>query len=604
MQFARTYPLRLVIILPFSFLFFVAAVVFSFISYENSQALARAMGQNFAHELAHRISQYVQHLTKVMPDITETNATQLLNGNLSSTQLAQNTPWLLAQLRQNQQLSFVSMAFPDGRYIAAARPPNNPEQIEIASNAFNQQHHLIGYLPDGSDHPSKAIEQIKIAYDPRQRPFMQCALQQPQQPCWGEVYRYVESQIYGISLSKAVFDPQGNMIAVVAADIALNRLSHFMAQLNIGYGGVAFLVEQHSGKLIASSNTQHIPVSAADGNRYTLKNHPLTWLRDLPTTPPDNQNQAPFRAAGAAYLLQTKQIPLSEQHSWQLIVILPMQEIAAPIIAQVWDTLLITLLLLLLLIFIGAKLAKEIARPIEKMAKNASNNSLEQLAQQAENHHQCVEVAHLSHSMATLAKAQLDSIHTLEQQVHHRTRELQKANQRLTTLSEQDALTGIANRRAFDKRLQSAWQQAITTNTPLTVIICDIDHFKSFNDYYGHQAGDKALKTVAQHLQTHVRQGSDLLARYGGEEFALILPNTDLIQAGKAAEHLRQSLFATAIPREDMAPWVISLSLGYASLYPQHNQQVAELVRQADKQLYMAKANGRNQVQPPSAASI
>ena len=604
MLFTRTYPLRLVIILPFSFLFFIGAAAFSVISYQNSQTLARSMGQNFARELSQRIEQYVSNLTKVMPEITDANATQVLNGNLSIAQPQQNTPWLLSQLRQSEQLSFVSMAFPDGRYIAAARPPNSPEHIEIASNIFNPEHHLIGYMPDSSDHLGQAIEQVKVSYDPRQRPFMQCALANPQLPCWGEIYRYVQSEVYGISLSKAVLDAQGNVVAVVAADIALNRLNQFMEKLNIGYGGLAFLLEQQSGKLIASSNIQRIPVKAADGNRFLLKQHPIPLLRNLSISQQDNLVDSHVIADGKHYLLEVKQIKLGEQQSWQLVVLLPVDQIAAPIMQQVKVTLFITLLLLLLLIFIGAQLARKIARPIENIAQIASNNELQKLTENPSKHHQYVEVSHLATSLATLAKAQLDSIHTLEQQVSKRTLELQKANQRLTTLSEQDALTGIANRRVFDRCLVSEWQQAIAENSPLSVIVCDIDHFKSFNDYYGHQAGDKALQAVAQHLQAHVRHSSDLLARYGGEEFALILPNTDAAQAAKIAENLRQSLFAAAIPRADLAPWVISLSLGYASTYPQESQKVEELVRRADKQLYVAKANGRNQVQPASTTIV
>ncbi|MCH1919389.1 diguanylate cyclase [Shewanella sp. A3A] len=595
MLLPRSYPLRLVILLPFSLLLIAAATVFCVTSYHNSQNQALSMAHSFARELSLRISQYVSQLTQVMPAITEINSLELQNGNLSVEQPGQNTPWLLAQLRQHPQLSFVSIAYIDGRYIAAARPPDHAGKIEIASNIFNSQRVLEGFEPNATEHLGKMTGKIRGVYDPRQRPFMQCALAHPDTPCWGKVYRYLDSGNYGISLSRAVFNQQGEMLGVVAADIALNRLNEFMARLNMGFGGIALLTES-DGTLLASSNPQQIAAVDNAGQRYQLSHHPAALLQALPQVTEQKQPHR-FEVNGQGYLLEVRDIRLGSQLTWQLMVLVPEQNIAAPMMQQLRASLIWTAILFGLMILVGVILARKIARPIEKLARLASQNNLPKLAAHQVESTRFVEVSYLEYGLTMLAKAQLNSIQMLEQQVHNRTLALQEANQRLTMLSQQDPLTGIANRRAFSEQFAAIWHQALQQQQPLSMILCDVDFFKAFNDNFGHQAGDAALIAVAQHLRQHVPSEA-LLARYGGEEFAVVLPNTPLADAVDLADMMRRSLFAKAIARDDVPCGVVTLSLGVGSCLPSASNTVQQLIKQADELLYVAKAAGRNQVQP------
>jgi diguanylate cyclase (GGDEF)-like protein len=170
----------------------------------------------------------------------------------------------------------------------------------------------------------------------------------------------------------------------------------------------------------------------------------------------------------------------------------------------------------------------------------------------------------------------------------------QTALERLATL---DGLTGIANRRCFDDRLQHEWSRASRAKAPLSLIMADVDYFKRYNDAYGHQRGDDCLKTVSSVLQRLASRTSDLAARYGGEEFAVILPSTHLEGAREVAERIRAEVEAAALPhaRSDVASWV-TLSLGVATLFPGADGQPASLVSQADQSLYLAKEAGRNRV--------
>ncbi|MGA1624117.1 MAG: diguanylate cyclase [Prochlorothrix sp.] len=174
---------------------------------------------------------------------------------------------------------------------------------------------------------------------------------------------------------------------------------------------------------------------------------------------------------------------------------------------------------------------------------------------------------------------------------------LREANDRLSRQALLDGLTGIANRRHFDDYLKQEWQRAFREQEPLSLILCDIDFFKAFNDRYGHPAGDTCLRQVARFIQGQVHRSLDLVARYGGEEFAIILPNTDLSGAKRLAQTICSTVRGERITHAGAAISAnITLSLGVATLIPQSYLQPAHLIEAADQALYKAKQLGRDQV--------
>jgi diguanylate cyclase (GGDEF)-like protein len=174
--------------------------------------------------------------------------------------------------------------------------------------------------------------------------------------------------------------------------------------------------------------------------------------------------------------------------------------------------------------------------------------------------------------------------------------ELVDSNRQLLLLASMDGLTGIANRRALDERFSQEWSRAIRVGTPLALVMIDIDHFKQFNDIYGHHAGDRCLQAVASLLQAKVQRGQDHLARFGGEEFALLLPHTDLQGAVHIAEQMRLAILDLAIPHRAGEEGLVTVSLGCAALSPVNGDDDSRLLETADAALYQAKSAGRNQV--------
>jgi len=180
---------------------------------------------------------------------------------------------------------------------------------------------------------------------------------------------------------------------------------------------------------------------------------------------------------------------------------------------------------------------------------------------------------------------------------HERNQELSHAVELLAKLSAEDALTQIANRREFDRRLDIEWGRARRDGTPLSLIMVDVDCFKNYNDHYGHQAGDVCLQQIARRLRAIPQRPADLVARFGGEEFVVLLPATAEEDAAVLAERMRSAIVDLQIPHATsrVAPGVTA-SFGVAALHPVGNQSAADLIAAADAALYVAKEKGRNRV--------
>ena len=170
--------------------------------------------------------------------------------------------------------------------------------------------------------------------------------------------------------------------------------------------------------------------------------------------------------------------------------------------------------------------------------------------------------------------------------------ELREANQELQTLSREDALMGIFNRRYFDEYFSQEWKRALRHKTPLSLLLGDVDHFKKYNDTYGHVEGDKCLRRIAQVLRGALERPGDLVARYGGEEIALVLPSTPEAGARNLAERLR-ILVSSPSPGDVNAPSV-TMSIGYGTIEPQPDSAMEDFLQAVDAALYRAKQQGRN----------
>ena len=169
----------------------------------------------------------------------------------------------------------------------------------------------------------------------------------------------------------------------------------------------------------------------------------------------------------------------------------------------------------------------------------------------------------------------------------------------MSDLAEQaatDPLTGIANRRAFERSLAMEWRRAMRAGDPLSLLLIDVDHFKPFNDLYGHQAGDECLRFVSSTIVASIGRAHDFVARYGGEEFVVMLPETDIDGAERTAETIRATIATRRMPHAASAGGSLSISIGVACGIPASGRAPEALIEAADAALYSAKRHGRNRV--------
>jgi diguanylate cyclase (GGDEF)-like protein len=183
-----------------------------------------------------------------------------------------------------------------------------------------------------------------------------------------------------------------------------------------------------------------------------------------------------------------------------------------------------------------------------------------------------------------------------EERLHESLMELERAKKQLEQLATIDSLTGIPNRRSIDEALHREWLKAMRNSEPLAVIMIDIDHFKNYNDFYGHQAGDECLKQVAHALRASLRRPTDYIGRYGGEEFVVLLTNSDWEKAKKMAEKIFETVRHLNLPHHaSPTAEIVTISAGINVAIPIPKLSIETLIHQADEALYQAKHNGRNQ---------
>jgi diguanylate cyclase (GGDEF)-like protein len=181
-------------------------------------------------------------------------------------------------------------------------------------------------------------------------------------------------------------------------------------------------------------------------------------------------------------------------------------------------------------------------------------------------------------------------------QLGQRERELIASNDRLTVMASIDMLSGLANRRGFQSRLDFEWMRAQQYDSDLSLLMIDVDHFKLFNDTYGHLEGDACLTRIGEALSDIAADSMGFAARYGGEEFCLLLPNTEIVRAADIGEQVRRAVLRLCLPHITSVHMIVTVSIGVATARPNESLRPGDLIEAADAALYAAKHAGRNMV--------
>jgi diguanylate cyclase (GGDEF)-like protein len=388
--------------------------------------------------------------------------------------------------------------------------------------------------------------------------------------------KYNNNPIVMAAYPVSAVSPESDL--VIVASVNLDWMSKIMNDLSGRSGILAILVDSTGTVLATPADLAHmigrsltgVPVLAGAVTR-AINSDQQTGLFSFPSSD------------GVKRTLSFSRIPGTES---RLILIVDEARVAADINRDIRNAYL-QLGLVCAFVLLGALAAAEklIIQPIHKLVAVARRFGEGDLSVRAANSRLPAEFAPLARAFDAMAS-----------QLSERERELIASNDRLTVMASIDMLSGLANRRGFQSRLDFEWAKARQCGSEVSLLMIDVDHFKLFNDTYGHPEGDACLSRIGETLVGIAAATTGFAARYGGEEFCLLLPDTDTNQALEIGEMARAAVQDLMIPHATSGHLAVTVSVGVASVKPSEALNPSDLLEAADASLYVAKRNGRNAV--------
>jgi diguanylate cyclase (GGDEF)-like protein len=531
--------------------------------------------------------------------------------------------WQTMQLFGN--LSWISLGSEQGDSLGIWRPGAG-QDLQISGSNRSTEYFGNYYAMNQQGQRTVRLKVEKPAYDPRSRPWYKEAVA-AKQPIWTKIYAGFTPGTIFIAASQPLYSQSGKLLGTVGTDISLSNIQQFLVKNPVSPTGQVFLIER-SGLLVASSSPEPpfrlVPGQSPVRVDVRASQTPLTRstarllhqrVRDFGAIRQSQKFNLDIEHK--RHFVQVVPFSLEGGLDWVIVIVVPESDVMGRIQAGTRTTIGLCLGLVMLVIVLNTWLSRQLLKPIQAMSRASqqitqgevvsaiADSDIREFSSLARSfNHMSQEIqesrAQLEDYSRSLAQKVADRTAELQQEVQHRAAAeaaLQVANQQLRRLAYLDGLTQIANRRLFDERLQHEWHRLKREQLPLSLILCDVDYFKQYNDTYGHQMGDDCLRIVAQAIAACVRRPADLAARYGGEEFVVLLPNTDTAGAIAVAKTIQGAIKHHQIPHETSAvSQYLTASLGVASVIPTDTMAPTTLLLDVDRALYQAKLTGRDRI--------
>jgi len=506
-------------------------------------------GRKTVEELALRLSREVtSHINKHIANYLDTPATFLeINRvfanssglNIDSIQSLKAIFWQQTQIHPYINTLYFGSETGDFIEIEIKDYP----KVSIRNSLTAPDRHIYNLDENG-----KKISLITTEkYDPRLRPWY-IAAKKYDDLVWSPIYLFSDPPVLGITPVVPLKDPETKKLkGVMAIDLTLDEISNFLASLKISNSGRVFIIEK-SGEMVAISTSDSLVKQSSNGNQrihYSNIVDPLVRVtgKFLENRSNNFQNtkllrQLIFKYENSRHFVQTTSIKPYPGLNWLVVTVIPEADFGSYIRKNTYTTLMLSIFSLISATFLGAIANQWIVRSVKS---------------------------------------------------------LRQKNKELIYLANIDGLTQVYNRYYFNLALERLWKEAINDRKSISLILCDVDNFKLYNDHYGHLNGDQCLKKVAQAISAEISRSQDIVARYGGEEFAIIFPSTEAEGALYVARKINTAVSNLQIPHtHSMAENFITISCGVASIVPSPNIAYINLIDSADQALYKAKRMGRN----------
>jgi diguanylate cyclase (GGDEF)-like protein len=619
-------PLPWMLILPFIIQVTAVVTVVGYLAHRNGQESVADLTEQLMDGATGRVNEKLAGYL-ASPTLVNQAMSDAIAQNLITLDLERPNPkidrYLLDQMRLYPNLAWISLGTEKGSNVGIWRPGEDlPLQIAMA----NPENQYFGtYYATNDQGRTEKLKVEKPAFKVKNRPWYQQAVA-AKKPIWTNIYPGFTPGTIFLAGSQPLYDPQGKLVGVIGTDISLTNIQDFLSHNRVSPGSETFVVER-SGLLVASSGkepTFDVPANQEPARLTMLQSKtPLIKataevLKGRSVALSQLQNQRfQFSRDRQNYLVQVRPFKLKDGLDWLIVVVVPEADVMARIQSGTSNTFLLCLSALVAVSLLNILISRWLIKPITAISRASQNITQGDFSRRLIEP-RIQELAVLSNSFNHMSdeiersRLQLEEYsRSLEQKVSDRTQELQaeiqmrqtveealkEANAALHRMAYIDGLTQIPNRRRFDEVLQQSWRQGFRDRQPISIILCDVDFFKLYNDCYGHQEGDRCLQLVASAISLVVRRPNDLAARYGGEEFVVILPQTPIEGAMEVAQMIQANIRALQIPHSgsDVSDYV-TLSLGVSCLVPEDVMKPEILLTKADQSLYMAKEKGRDRI--------
>ncbi|MDQ6975503.1 MAG: diguanylate cyclase [Mariprofundaceae bacterium] len=455
----------------------------------------------------------------------------------------------------------------------------------------------------------KQEDNVKLAYDPRTRPWYRKAIE-TRQTIWTDPYLFNSSRKPGITVASPGYLSHGMKSIVVGIDLDIYGISDLLR--NLGEGTSSFIISK-KGKVIASSSFSDSTFPSRKKKDdlpsiYDLQDPVIQQSIASLSTPLEKillmgHEFFSFSIKGEKYYALFSHL---NNPNWPWIIGLNLSEesLLGELMEKRNKYLIYSFLFAILLVALATWLAHTMVRPIKALSQISSSIRKDGFGVDPRVFTRYLELQKLANDFADLMKElynrEQDNLHLtqklnqlnvdLEKRVYDRTKELHDANKQLEEVAATDALTGLSNRRRLDQTISHELSRASRYSHQCSLIMFDIDHFKSVNDTFGHQIGDDVLVGIAELVKLNIRN-ADLAGRWGGEEFLIVCSDTDLAAAKTVAEKLRRAVKKHSFPTAG----VITASFGVTEFI--EGDDAIRMTKRVDEMCYKAKNNGRNRVE-------
>lgn len=495
-------------------------------------------------------------------------------------------------LQRFPDVAMTYIGLPDGAFYGARRNINGTLSVvrNNAATGGSSDYYLANAMGDGA----AFLERFEN-FDPRVSPWYQMAAKS-QEPVFSDLYSHFIFKEPTLTAAIPVYT-DSDLIGVFGVDYLMSWLGDTLRKLPTGSHGLVFIVDSEN-RFIATSSGEPI-FRMADGKAVVIpaqdSTNALTRAVIARAGRMDDNVRLPLTVDRREYYVGVDHYT-NQNLKWTIYTVIARDDFLSETRKTLSTALQTVLALTILFVIYSIALTRHIVRPI--LLLNESARLLASgIYKPVEKRPRHDELSEFTDSFNAMGKQLIDLVNHLEVEVAQRTTELEEKNAQLRELSYLDELAQIPNRRRFDEFFAQAVELSARNQRPLCLMMLDIDHFKRFNDLYGHVAGDHCIQAVCNVMRRHVHRSIDLTARYGGEEFAIVLQDPTISGALRIAEAIRSDISQMKIRHEDSEWQVVTVSIGLVFGSTEIRQTPENIIQQADSALYRAKSGGRNRVE-------